>query len=285
MDSRPNARRTVRRLLVAFVGIALIAGACSSGSAAPGRIDDELNEPDPLVTDPEPVSGALDNPEKYGLPSLDVLKSNPRGVAEALFDKMFTTTWTMKWLLRAKGFEAGEILVENLPAASPDEFGKLHVAATIGSADVGTQEFAVLDAGAGPRSCVREQGGPWVCDVDDAGPVLQFLSIRGMETLSDLLLESLAVPGLEVQYLMMNGTPAVCFTLPPLPMTEQTLGLDFSAGGAFCLSPEGALLALQAGEGEEEIELRAFEYDVSADPEKFKLPVDVSPAQPAPDPA
>lgn len=261
----------------------ILAAACtaSNGEEA-ARIDQPLASPDPLVYERAVESGTLDDPEQFGLPPLHVLQSNPRGVASALFEKTFTVTWTMKWLVRFEGVDAAEFLIESAPATSAGDNPKMHIAGTLGSADLGLQEVAILDAGSGPRACMKEATSPWVCDVDDNGFLLRFLSIEGFQRLAALLRDSLGVPGLTVQYMMMNGTPATCFNYPPVPMTGDTVGLDFSTGGAFCLSPEGVLLALEAGEGGTEISIRAFEYTTSADQAKFKLPIDVSYDQPAP---
>ncbi len=243
----------------------LAVGACGGPSGDRGRLPANLATPDPPVS-PKPTSGPLtEDPAKWGLPPLATVQGNPGGTAEALFQRGQDAGYTAKWALileKSPGADVGEMIFEHAA-------GKLHVAMVLGSLDSAVSRLEVLDEGSGSRACVQTGGQPWVCDVKEFGPLLQFLSLQGWNTLTDLLRQVLAIPGVTVQYQKMMGTAAVCFIIPAVPISDQNRGLDLSSGGSFCVSPEGALLSLLTST----FRLEPLSYEAKVDPAKFKMPV------------
>ncbi|MCC7076620.1 MAG: hypothetical protein IT198_05790 [Acidimicrobiia bacterium] len=276
MTARPS-RPACLRLVAAAVGLLAVVTACAASPGDATRLHD-APDADPLIAEEgsdEPV--ALLNPEAYGLPPLTTLQTNPGGVAEGLLARQAETTWSMVWQVRDKtGDTAADIIVEHLPASASDSGArKFHVHASVGTGDMGVVQVAILDEGQGARLCAQEAGSTWVCDVtgDVSQKIFDFLSIDGFAELSRLLRESLAIPGLSVQYAKIAGTPAACFYFAPVPdglaSGSDEVDIDLSQGGHFCLSTEGAPIRLATPD----LTVTAVEYSKTVDKDRFTLPV------------
>jgi hypothetical protein len=270
-------RRAWRFLALGAVAAILLA-ACSSGDSGDATRIGDLAEVDPLLSDDDPGEPvALTDPEAYGLPPLTTLQTNPGGVAEGLLARQSQTTWSMVWQVRdVTGDAVADIIVEHLPAEASDTgSAKFHVHASAGTPDTGIIQVAILDEGQGARWCAQQGTSTWVCDVDEVETdfVFEFLSLDGFAELSRLIREAIALPGLSVQYALVAGTPAACFYFSPVPegVTAQaeSVDLDLSQGGHFCLSTEGAPIRLATPE----ITITAVEYSKSVDADRFALPV------------
>lgn len=281
--TRTAARGRVLAVVAVVVALSFVGAACGSSDEAAPRITATTRTADPLIAGNDPIDKleALDDPARYGLPPIETLQTNPGGVAVALLQRFATTTWTMTWALASPNnpdAKAGEIVIAHLPAdGSQNRPEQLMVNGQLGAASARSYEFAILDrADTGPRTCFREsETQAWVCDVPDIDLALKFLSLEGFRTIQNQLREALIYPGLNVQYALVAGAPSACFFFPPLPeFGAQTnpadLGVDFKSGGQFCLSVDGALTRVVIGS----LKFTAIEYRQSADPSKFKLPVE-----------
>jgi hypothetical protein len=257
------SRCSVFARIAAAVLVALTASACGQADHAAGRLPASAASPKPAQDDS--LSGPLSQPpEAYGLPPLDQFQADPAAVVNELFRRQAALPWTVKWQVVTKdGVDVGEFTLEHVP-------GKLHGAGTFGTPDTLLVQLVVLDPGGGARTCVQEGAQPWVCDVKRFNALSQIVSVSGFERLNATLLASInTAKGVEPQYLEFAGTAGACLAYKPTVMRGDTVGLDFSNGGAFCLSPQGALLMLDTAQ----LKLKPLEYAPTANPASFTLPV------------
>lgn len=252
--------------LVKLCAVLLLVAVAAAACARPkGRLEGNINR---AVGVADATGGPLNvSPESVGLPPKAQLESSPASVLRELLGRATATSWTVRWQVATiQGDDVGTMALSHLADKGS---GTLHLKATMGDSATHVIDIEMLDDGNGARGCVRQNRNPWVCDGKSAKVGLEFLSIEGLMGLLDLLPRVLEHSAVTVQYRTMTGTPTACFSVSPLPMTGDTLGLDFSGGGNFCVSSQGALLALEAGE----TNLRAYEYTPSAEPATFALPV------------
>lgn len=250
--------------------MALVAGllaACAAPDTSGSRLD--AGEIQAAVTSPPVDEAQLDAAEAAaaGFPPLDQIQ-DPQAVATELFARAEATgTWSVTWQFRDdEGRDGGIFKVSRLADASGV---KLVTDGILGEKGTLFYHLRVLDDGAGPRGCLQQDDKPWVCDQGLPDSALQFLTVEGFGQIGVALPGVIAGDSVRVTYVEMAGVATACFTVEPQPLSMRTLGLDFSRSGSFCVSKDGVLMALEAGI----VNLRAFEYSLSADPAAFTLPV------------
>lgn len=261
--------RTTRTLILALVLFSTAVAACGGGADAGSRVEQYQPADNLWAKDQAPQAEQLDgSPESYGLPPLDVLQANPAAVAQQLFRRAQSSTWTVRWDVRGGDKSIGGAMAASIPPGG-EGGARLFVTGTFGSPDTVVARFDLLDRGDGPRVCVQLAQKPVVCDAKlaDVLPEMSFMSMQGFAKLQDVLRDALAFPGLSVQYLMIAGEPATCFYFPPLQPSAkaQSIKVTFSKPGSFCLSREGALLKLEF----DQLLLIATSYRNTANPDAF----------------
>ncbi len=249
-------------------------GSVSTGASDEGRLGGGTRRSAAELSSLSPPGGPLPGPpEEYGLPALaDTENGNGMVTADAitdLFSRARTRPWAVTWLMSSfDGVDAGTVTMSHLsPAGGKTE--QLHITGEVGLEEIGIIDLHLLDAGEGSRFCFKTDENPYNCGVGDAQLLLEFLSIEGMDRLGEILADLVSRTSVEIKYRFFAETPSICFNLAPAVMTGETLGLDFSLGGSFCLSNDGALMLVDVGE----VAMRAVAYDISVDPGVFRLPV------------
>lgn len=270
-SSSPRVIRTLRTALLLLALCCTVLASCGGGSNATGRADQYASADSLWTKEEAPQAEQLDAPpETYGLPPLDVLQANPGAVAQQLFRRAQSSTWTVRWNVRQDGKDVGDAMAASIPPGA-EGGARLYLTGTFGSPDTVVVRFDLLDRGDGPRVCIQMAMKPVVCDsnLSELSIDISFMSIQGFAKLQDVLRDALAFPGLTVQYLQIAGEPATCFFLPPVQPTSKaaSINVSFTKPGSFCLSREGAILKLEV----DQLLLMATAYRNTASPEMFHM--------------